>query len=248
MDLPPAVVHMSHHVLTHLSKHRSRHSNAPLIVGVQGPQGSGKTYLTTRLRDTLTADPHKLAVAVLSIDDLYLTHDGLVELARSHPQNALLNGRGQPGTHDVPLGTTILNQLKRINEPGTPDVLLPIFDKSLYGGEGDRLKNTIAVSKPLDVVIIEGWCAGFYPVLREEIDKRWIKPVLGLEGIFSLDRYKKEDIIDVNERLHDYVNWWSLFDAFIQVTWHILESGRKLRAIRSNPLIHRRTYLSTNGG
>ena len=114
---------MSSHVLAQLDSHRSHHekqgtslpSIPPVIVGVQGPQGSGKTFLTSILRETLQSAPHNLSVAVLSLDDLYLTHDGLVALAAAHPQNALLKGRGQPGTHDVPLGTEVLNKLKRIN-------------------------------------------------------------------------------------------------------------------------------------
>jgi len=219
MDSPPAIRYMVQHVLNQLDKHRSRFASnpAPLILGVQGPQGSGKTFLTTRLRDVLSGNPHQLGVALLSIDDLYLPHDNLVELARSHPQNALLKGRGQPGTHDVELGTSALDRLKAINEPGADVVMLPIFDKSLHGGEGDRLPESLPAVGPIDVVIIEGWCTGFYPISPEEIDEKWSQAIVGLENKSLLEKYRKEDVLEVNEKLKAYVAWWALFDAFIQI-------------------------------
>ena len=220
---------MSSHILTQLTAHRSRHADGretssaipPLIVGVQGPQGSGKTFLTSLLRDALQSAPHNLTVVVFSLDDLYLPHDGLVALANAHPHNPLLRGRGQPGTHDVPLGTEVLNKLKHINDLTGPDtqVKLPSFDKSLFDGEGDRAPSAGAIVRPpVDVVLFEGWCVGFYPILREEIERRFARPVAGLgEAFFEKRGYKLEDVLEINERLRDYVAWWDLFDAFIQV-------------------------------
>ncbi|KAM5542979.1 hypothetical protein V8D89_003363 [Ganoderma adspersum] len=225
---PEAIGHMSSHVLVQLAAHRSHHekqgvsppSIPPLIMGVQGPQGSGKTFLTSILRDTLQSAPHNLSVAVLSLDDLYLPHDGLVALADSHPQNALLKGRGQPGTHDVPLGTDILNKLRRINDSAGAgaQVELPSFDKSLFNGEGDRAPSDAVVRPPVDVVLFEGWCTGFYPVSHEEVERRFTAPVTGLGDAFFQKRgYRVEDVLEVNERLKSYVSWWDLFDAFIQI-------------------------------
>ena len=219
---PLAVELMRQHVLSQLSQFRLRFNAGqripPLMVAVQGPQGSGKTYLTTRLRDSLAAAPHALSVAVLSIDDLYLPHDGLVALAQANPDNGLLRGRGQPGTHDVPLGSAILHKLKHINDSGSEEVILPRFDKSLHGGEGDRVPEGTAVQPPLDVVIFEGWCTGFYPVSAEELDRRWAAPVPDLgEDFFQARGFRKEDVVDVNSRLKEYVEWWEQFDTFIQV-------------------------------
>ncbi|KAI0753104.1 P-loop containing nucleoside triphosphate hydrolase protein [Daedaleopsis nitida] len=227
VPLPEAIPHMSSHILAQLDEHRAQHAGQrstgeatpPLIVGVQGPQGSGKTFLTSILRDTLQAAPHHLSVAVLSLDDLYLPHEGLVALAQAHPENPLLKGRGQPGTHDVPLGTGVLNKLKQINVPSTeePSVELPSFDKSLFNGEGDRAPGAL-VRPPVDVVLFEGWCVGFYPIPREEVERRWARPLLGLEDNFLEKRgYKIENVFEINERLRDYVSWWDLFDAFIQL-------------------------------
>ncbi|KDQ55219.1 hypothetical protein JAAARDRAFT_37747 [Jaapia argillacea MUCL 33604] len=225
---PPAISHMASHILKHLSHHRSQSvtpgsPTPPLLVGVQGPQGSGKTYLTSLLRQFLTSPPSGLSVAVLSIDDLYLPHDGLVRLAEEYPDNKLLKGRGQPGTHDVALGTKLLNDFKKINDPtsGNTSVTVPIFDKSLFGGEGDRLPSGTIVSPPLDVVILEGWCMGFCPNTPEEIERRWKDEgsAKGLQkSVFDLRSYVRlEDALDVNERLRSYVGWWELLDVFIQI-------------------------------
>lgn len=208
----PAVCCMLRHVLEH--RRRGVGPNKPLIVGVQGPQGSGKTYLTTILRDELISPPNNLSVALISLDDLYLPHSELVRVADGHPLNPLLQGRGQPGTHDVSLGTKILDSLRRINEPeaeGT--VSIPIFDKSLHSGEGDRIQKTTVVNRPLDVIIVEGWCTGFYPVLPETIEKRYAES----RGPRSSFAYRKEDVHEINELLRPYVHWWSTFDTLIQV-------------------------------
>lgn len=218
---------MESHILAELAQYRTRwnaqdgkRAIPPLIVGVQGPQGSGKTYLTSILRDVLQAPPHNLAVTVLSLDDLYLPHAGLASLAAAHPDNALLRGRGQPGTHDVPLGTELLNKLKNINDrtAGGAEVHLPGFDKSLFDGEGDRVPGLV-VRPPVDVVLFEGWCVGFYPISPAEVERRYSAPVTGLgDDFFGKRGYRIEDVLDVNERLRSYVSWWNLFDAFIQVS------------------------------
>ena len=207
------VDYMLRHVLKHLQPGVGL--SRPLVVGVQGPQGSGKTFFTTILKDELTSPPNNLSVALISLDDLYLPHSGLVRVANDHPHNALLQSRGQPGTHDVPLGTDILNSLLRINEPdarGT--VSIPIFDKSLHSGKGDRIEKTTVVNRPLDVIIMEGWCLGFHPIPSETIEQRYASG----GGSRSSFAYRKEDVYEINELLRPYVDWWSVFHTFIQVS------------------------------
>ena len=217
---------MSSHVLQQLAQHRAKAQNgqnaycSPLFVAVQGPQGSGKTFLTSHLKQALVSPPHSLSVAVLSIDDLYLPHDQLLAVARANPENRLLQGRGQPGTHDVSLGSSILNQLKHINEPDKRNqiVTIPSFDKSLFGGEGDRAETGTIVNPPLDVVVLEGWCVGFYPTSEEEIYRKWELPVQGLGAeFFHIRGFAKEDVVAINARLKEFLAWWTFFDAFIQV-------------------------------
>ena len=213
---------MANHVVNSLKAHRARFSARsscpPLFIGVQGPQGSGKTFLTSRLHSLLGDLPYSLSVAVLSIDDLYLPHAGLIALAEAHPRNRLLHGRGQPGTHDVALGRAILTALKAINDTDGPgDVSLPVFDKSLFDGAGDRAAEARVVRGPLDVVVLEGWCVGFYPVPRSEIEARWGRGVPGLDGFDMRGFVTLEDVLEVNAMLEAYVGWWQTLDAFIQV-------------------------------
>jgi D-glycerate 3-kinase len=222
---PPAVYAMANHVSNCLKAHRARFSARsnypPLFVGVQGPQGSGKTFLTSRLCSLLADLPYSLSVAVLSIDDLYLPHTGLTALAEAHPRNRLLHGRGQPGTHDVALGRAILTALKAINDvagtDGPGEVSLPVFDKSLFDGAGDRAVEARAVSGPVDVVVLEGWCVGFYPVQRSEVEARWGRGVPGLDGFDMQGFVTLEDVLAVDAMLGAYVAWWQALDAFIQV-------------------------------
>ncbi|KAJ3575051.1 hypothetical protein NP233_g1360 [Leucocoprinus birnbaumii] len=207
---------VAEHILRQLDNRKR-----PLFVALQGPQGSGKTYLAAQLRDRLTSEPYNLRIALLSIDDLYLPHTQLLELAAAQPRNPLWQGRGQPGTHDVSLGISILAALR----DGTQDIELPRFDKSLFGGEGDRLPldgSGFIVQQPpaIDVVILEGWCVGFYPITQEELDKRW-------DGIWKVERSRlglpgdtlcsKRDVERANEALVQYGQLWSFFDTFIQI-------------------------------
>ncbi|TDL23020.1 P-loop containing nucleoside triphosphate hydrolase protein [Rickenella mellea] len=201
-----------------LSSHRSLNlpDNPPLFVGVQGPQGSGKTYLTTHLGTALSSPPYNVKAVIVSIDDLYLPRDGLLDVAKSHPGNSLLVGRGQPGTHDIPLGTEILQNLKGINRPDSNSVGIPKFDKSLFDGFGDRVAGSTVIG-PVDLVIFEGWCVGFCPIEEEEVARRYELPVKGIEDSFDLRAYKKADIMEVNSLLSQYLEWWTFFDAFIQI-------------------------------
>ncbi|KZT23503.1 P-loop containing nucleoside triphosphate hydrolase protein [Neolentinus lepideus HHB14362 ss-1] len=211
-SVPPAIPHMASHILSHLPATRF----SPLLVGIQGPQGSGKTFLTSALRTHLSSPPHSLSVSVLSIDDLYLPHEGLKRVAEESSENRLLQGRGLPGTHDVALGTEVLQGLREGRE-----VVLPVFEKSLFEGEGDRLSDGITVSPPLDVVLLEGWFVGFGPLTDGELERRWDGAPMEIErgegDVLDLRAFvRREDIVDVNERLKAYVGWWELLDVFIQ--------------------------------
>ena len=211
----PAAGFMLQHILRHLQ--RGVGVNKPLVVGVQGPQGSGKTFLTKILRDELISPPRDLSVALVSIDDLYLPYPELVRLANNHPHNPLLQGRGLPGTHDVPLAIEILDSLRRINEPDAQGtVSIPIFDKSLHSGRGDRIHQTTVVNRPLDVIIVEGWCTGFYSIPASAIEERYASN----RSPRSSFVYRREDVYEINELLRPYADWWSAFDTLIQVNKH----------------------------
>ncbi|KAI0302362.1 P-loop containing nucleoside triphosphate hydrolase protein [Multifurca ochricompacta] len=197
-------------------------TSSPLFVALQGPQGSGKTFLTEHVKNLLSLETERhpaFRVATLSIDDLYLPHANLKELASANPKNALLRGRGQPGTHDIELGLSLLHSLKEINLTQGDNVRIPRFDKSLFDGEGDRLPECewTFVQGPLDVVLLEGWCVGFYPQWSQYIEQRINEVPLGLEEVFNLSVHSLEHILDINQRLADYTKWWDLFDIFVQI-------------------------------
>lgn len=140
---------------------------APLVVGICGAQGSGKTTLVAALASALHAEG--IAVAKLSLDDLYLTRSERQELA--HEVHPLFATRGVPGTHDIALGLETLDALKR----GEP-VPLPRFDK----GTDDRAAIETWPSAPANtqVLLLEGWCLG----ARSQDPAALVDPVNALEA------------------------------------------------------------------
>lgn len=124
----------------------------PGVLGINGPQGCGKSTLARALVAQMDR-----AVA-LSIDDFYLTRAEQQALADRSPGDPLLAVRGGPGTHDVQLGVDVLDALR-----GTSgQVRVPTYDKAAYGGLGDR-GPWRTVDLPVDLVILEGWMLGFAP-------------------------------------------------------------------------------------
>jgi len=137
-----------------------------LVVGLCGAQGIGKSTVT-RVLDRFLRESG-IAVASLSIDDLYLRRAERERLAAEvHP---LLRTRGVPGTHDVPLGIATLAALAA---PGR--IALPSFDK----GRDDRRPAEAwpMVDGPVQVILFEGWCVG----ARPEAPGALVAPVNRLE-------------------------------------------------------------------
>ncbi len=136
-------------ILTRIEAALARPHRAPLMIGISGAQGSGKSTLVAALAEQLTAAGRR--VATLSLDDLYLPRAERLRLAEQvHP---LLATRGVPGTHDVALGRSTIAALER--GEGAP---LPRFAKGL----DDRLPSTEWPNAPenCEVLLLEGWCLG----------------------------------------------------------------------------------------
>lgn len=157
-------------VETHLRSIRTSpeaHRAGPLVIGVNGPQGSGKSTLVA----ALVARAHRWGYAAVgvSIDDFYHTRADLEALAAAHPDNPLLAVRGYPGTHDVGLGTAVIAALCAADASGP--VVVPAYDKGAFAGRGERLprERWRVVPRPLDVVFIEGWMLGFRPVAADAL-------------------------------------------------------------------------------
>ncbi len=139
----------------------------PLVAGVCGAQGSGKSTLCAVVARLLRR--RGLRVAVLSLDDLYLARARRAELATDvHP---LFATRGPPGTHDVPQGLALLDALSM---PGFTH--LPRFDKATDDPVPADLWPEI--QGPVDLILLEGWCVGATPQSQESL----LKPVNRLEA------------------------------------------------------------------
>ncbi|KIY50268.1 P-loop containing nucleoside triphosphate hydrolase protein [Fistulina hepatica ATCC 64428] len=244
-SMSSAVETISDHILTHLMQSERK----PLFVALQGPQGSGKSYLSALVMDRLSAPPHNIRVCVLSLDDIYLTHDGLTALAHAHPSNHLWNGRGQPGTHDVLLGTRVLNKLREGFEP----VELPRFDKSLFAGEGDRLPldgTGSMITPPVDVVLFEGWCIGFCPVSNSALESTWEGKWKQELTLLKLDPQlaKLEDVVEINDALQQYIPLWRLFNIFVQLQPVHVEGTSQYSVIYKWRLEQEHYMKAHNGG
>ena len=138
----------------------------PTIVGLSGPQGSGKSTTAHRLASQL--EGRGLAVIVLSLDDFYHPRAKRLELARKiHP---LLVTRGVPGTHDLNLANDCLTQLS--DPTASAPVFVPVFDKL-----ADDRCDWRSVSTPVQILLLEGWCIGVPPQPRKDLEQ----PVNALE-------------------------------------------------------------------
>lgn len=193
--LPPTYAEDAHQTFTPLLNwlHDSlQQSQTPLVVGINGAQGTGKSTLG----DLLVCAAHELwqmQAVCLSIDDLYLGKAERQQLARDvHP---LLATRGVPGTHDLELATDLFNQLLN-NVPGT--LAIPRFDKTRDDRQPEA--DWPVIDTPLQLVVLEGWCVGcvcqpdgrLQPALndlerQEDSDGRWREFVN-----HSLQRYQDE--------------------------------------------------------
>ena len=147
---------------------RAARPNETLVLGINGPQGAGKSTLAAAVVDRARA-VGQVAVAV-SIDDFYLTRAEQLALAAHHPGNRYLEHRGYPGTHDVALGARTIRALR---SAGAGDAIaLPRYDKGAHDGRGDRAHEAAwpRVTGPVDLVVFEGWMLGFPPVDAPDAD------------------------------------------------------------------------------
>uniref|UniRef100_A0A093VNZ7 Putative kinase mug58 n=1 Tax=Talaromyces marneffei PM1 TaxID=1077442 RepID=A0A093VNZ7_TALMA len=201
-------------LLERLKQHQARYANdanaPPFFLGLNGVQGVGKTVLVSTLQKTLRSPPYSLPTVTLSLDDIYLTHADQVALAQSHPENPLIQHRGQPSTHDLPLGQKVFQSL-RANQP----TAIPQYDKSAFAGQGDRVPESQweVVNQDgepkIKAVIFEGWCVGFRPLDDEVLKQKWEDAVKQRQDATSkydgrLGYVKFEDVKAINDALRDY--------------------------------------------
>jgi D-glycerate 3-kinase len=170
----------------------------PLVFGLCGAQGSGKSTLSRALAHRFPR------TVVLSLDDFYLTHAERMRLAREvHP---LLAVRGVPGTHDIGLACAVFAALDRGEA-----VPLPRFDKAT----DDRVDPALWQLAPerVDLVIFEGWCVGARPQPEAALEA----PVNALEkeddpaGVWR--RYVNAELAGPHQRLFSRIDRLALLRA-----------------------------------
>jgi D-glycerate 3-kinase len=180
-----------------------RKKDQPLLVSINGAQGTGKSTMTTFLKHIIESEM-QCHVAELSLDDFYSVREQRMLLAESvHP---LFATRGVPGTHDVLLLEQVLEQLaERL------PCRLPRFNKAI----DDRCDNTqwTDIKEPVEVILFEGWCNSSPPQSPQELEQ----PVNTLEqnedpeGVWR--RYVNEQLIDYRQRIFDHADMCIMLKA-----------------------------------
>tara|TARA_B110000438_G_scaffold268248_1_gene283659 strand:+ start:244 stop:1125 length:882 start_codon:yes stop_codon:yes gene_type:complete len=198
-------------------------SSRPYFVGINGCQGSGKSTLTDYIGEYLTKT-HKLNIVVMSLDDFYFTGEKRQELSRDiHP---LLATRGVPGTHDLAMLENTLIKLKA-KETG---FTIPRFNKAT--DEPYPQEQWQVIEKPIDIILLEGWCWGVKPQTAEQL----ISPVNELELKHDKNgawrNYVNQQLQQYYQPLYAQMDFWLALQApsFDCVYKWRLEQEEKLKA------------------
>ena len=209
-----------------LASHREK---APLLVGLNGAQGSGKSTTALLLAETLTYG-HGLNVLQCSIDDFYLERSSRQSLASKH--HPLFITRGVPGTHDMQLLNKTLDDL--LNAKAHQKTLIPRFSKAL----DDRLPQSEwqQFEGCPDLIILEGWCVGSTP----EPDAELTTPINTLEAMEDPDgiwrKFVNEALKNDYQDTFDRLNFLALLKIpnFSKVfEWRLLQEQKLLEENRS---------------
>ena len=131
-------------------------SSTPVVIGISGAQGTGKTTLSYLLSQLLTKQQFK--IAQFSLDDFYLTKNERNLLAsQEHP---LLCTRGVPGTHDTGMLLTKLHGL--LHQKENQNIKIPKFNKA--DDERALEGNWSTVKGSVDAIFMDGWFVGATPL------------------------------------------------------------------------------------
>lgn len=172
----------------------------PVIQGILGGQGTGKSTLVSAL--TLILESMGCRGVALSLDDVYKTYEERQQLRKQDPR---LIWRGPPGTHDLTLADSVFRQFRA----GTAPLELPQFDKSAWGGAGDR--TTPKRVHRADILLFEGWFVGVQPLpdsqLIDLLKTQQFPPIV-TETDQKFGR-------DMNQNLWDYVPLWQQLDRLM---------------------------------
>jgi D-glycerate 3-kinase len=153
-----------------------------------------------------------------------LPHDKQEALAKAHPDNPLVQHRGEPSTHDVELGKQLFHALA----DRQPNIKVPSYDKSAFNGAGDQRPESewetvnIDGDSPIEVIMFEGWCVGFRPLSDAQVEDIWktAKNSFEKDGEAyqgQLGRQKLESALFVNSSLRHYDALTDQLNAFIHM-------------------------------
>ena len=166
------------------------------IIGLSALPGTGKTTLGKWLEEISLKLNFK--IAVISIDDFYLPSQEMESAIKNNPWDV---SRGFPGTHSVEL------MQEKISNWKLDGILnVPIFDKSLRYGLGDRYGWR---KDDPDVLILEGWFLGVNPSNSSFNLLSEITPQLSSSESFFREK--------IQENLINYQEIWNLIDDI----WHL---------------------------
>lgn len=202
-----------------------------LVIGISGPQGSGKSYLTSKLLEHLQKTKPELNCIGLLLDDFYLTHLDQLKVTE-HAQsvgNTLLQGRGLPGTHDLELAVKTIASLRDGNLP----TAVPFYDKSAFDGEGDRSSDWKKVESRVDVLVFEGWMNGFRAIDEDLFSAAYFSA--GSDSI--VHKTAMHHLLELNSALQSYERLWDMFDKFIYLKTDVKANVYKWRLEQEAGLI-----------
>ncbi len=203
----------------------------PLLLGLSGGQGSGKSTISQILKMILNLN-YNLNVVCISIDDFYKTAMERKKMSKViHP---LFLTRGVPGTHDCKM---LYNKINVLLKKKFHLIKLPKFDKSI----DDRLnsKHWQKINKKPDIIIFEGWCVGAKPQKFKDLRK----PInlLEKEEDTKLTWRKKVN----NELKTNYKKVYKLLDKKIYLKvpsfkyvlkWRILQEKKLRKRFKGNSM------------
>ena len=166
------------------------------LIGISALPGTGKSTLGNWLE--FISSKFNLNIAVISIDDFYLPSKEMELAINNNPWNV---SRGFPGTHSVDL---MCEKLKKWKLNG--DLNVPVFDKSLRNGLGDR-SHWRDISP--DLLIIEGWFLGVKPLSSQLVNSELVD--------ISLSDYEASYRVIIQDNLRQYLDIWNEIDEL----WHL---------------------------
>jgi D-glycerate 3-kinase len=222
-------------------KSQREQSSRPIILGISGLQGSGKSTWASKLVEILSSK-HQLYTVTISLDDVYKKHDDLIAQRDQDPSNKLYRTRGQPGTHEEQLAADFFEELR--NYRGENELRIPSFDKSQFNGEGDRAPVSAwpTISRKPDVVVFEGWCVGFQPLSASAVEEKYKLAIAGELPINTPAQHELKHLLEVNDNLKRYCDAFMgprHFDFFIHLdttdlrnvyTWRLQQEHKMIEA------------------